>query len=103
MYDYRCIIRRVVDGDTIDVDIDLGFDVWHRERVRVYGIDTPEVRGPKKAEGLVSAERVRELLPEGSQRIIQIVFDRRGKFGRVLADFVLDDGQLLTAMLGYHK
>ena len=43
MYEYRCKIVRVVDGDTVDVDIDLGFGIWmHKERVRLYGIDTPE-------------------------------------------------------------
>ena len=45
MYEYRCIIDRVVDGDTVDVHIDLGFDVWLKnERIRVHGIDTPECR-----------------------------------------------------------
>ena len=45
MYEYRVNILRVVDGDTVDVDIDLGFGVWmHKERVRLYGIDTPESR-----------------------------------------------------------
>ena len=45
MYTYSCKILRIVDGDTVDVDIDLGFGVWmHRERVRMYGIDTPESR-----------------------------------------------------------
>ena len=45
MYEYNCTIRRVVDGDTVDVDIDLGFGIWvHNERVRLYGIDTPESR-----------------------------------------------------------
>ena len=45
MHEYRCTIRRVVDGDTVDVDIDLGFGIWVRnERVRLYGIDTPESR-----------------------------------------------------------
>ena len=92
-------MRRVVDGDTIDVDIDLGFDVWHKERIRLYGVDTPEVRGAEKAEGLISASRVEELLPKGSSVVIQTVYDRRGKFGRVLADFVLEDGQMLSSVL----
>jgi micrococcal nuclease len=43
MYEYRCKIVKIIDGDTVDVDIDLGFGVWlHKERVRLYGIDTPE-------------------------------------------------------------
>ena len=45
MYEYKCKIRKVVDGDTVDVDIDLGFGVWLRkQRVRLVGIDTPESR-----------------------------------------------------------
>ena len=41
MYEYNCKLRRVVDGDTIDVEVDLGFDVWVHERVRMFGINTP--------------------------------------------------------------
>ena len=45
MYEYNCKIRRVVDGDTVDVDIDLGFGiVYANQRIRLYGIDTPESR-----------------------------------------------------------
>ena len=66
MYEYRCILRRVVDGDTIDVDIDLGFKVWLRkERVRLYGINTPESRTRNLAEkklGLLAKARLKELL-----------------------------------------
>ena len=53
MYEYKCKILRVVDGDTVDVDIDLGFGVWmHKERVRMMGIDTPESRTRDKVEKL---------------------------------------------------
>ena len=45
MHEYKCTMLRVVDGDTVDVDIDLGFGVWMRkQRIRLYGIDTPESR-----------------------------------------------------------
>jgi micrococcal nuclease len=45
MYEYRCKIAKVIDGDTVDVDIDLGFGMWmHKERIRLHGIDTPESR-----------------------------------------------------------
>ena len=58
MYEYKCKILRVVDGDTVDIDIDLGFGVWlHKERVRMMGIDTPESRTrdeTEKAFGLAS-------------------------------------------------
>ena len=51
MYEYRCKVTRVVDGDTVDIDIDLGFGVWlHKERERIYGIDTPESRTRDKVE-----------------------------------------------------
>ena len=99
MYDYRCVVRRVVDGDTIDVNIDLGFDMWLHERIRLYGVNTPEIRGKQKAEGLISAARVRELLPENSKAVIQTFYDKRGKFGRVVADFVFEDGQTLSQIL----
>lgn len=99
MYEYKCKILRVVDGDTVDVDIDLGFGVWmHKERVRMMGIDTPESRTRDKVEkafGLASKERLKELLPIGSISVLKTEIDRsgedsRGKFGRVLGDFIVD-------------
>ena len=75
MYEYNAKILRIVDGDTIDVDIDLGFGVWiHKERVRLEGIDTPESRTKdleEKKFGLLSKEYVRGLLPVGS--IVKLV------------------------------
>ncbi len=50
MYEYACTVERVVDGDTIDVTLDLGFDILHKCRVRLYGIDTPESRTRDKDE-----------------------------------------------------
>jgi len=91
MYEYRCKILRIVDGDTVDVDIDLGFGVWmHRERVRLAGIDTPESRTRDKVEkkfGLAAKERVKGYMPIGSQQIIVTQKDKTGKFGRILGDF----------------
>ena len=100
MYEYKCKILRVVDGDTVDVDIDLGFGVWmHRERVRMMGIDTPESRTRDKVEkkfGLASKAKLKELLPIGSMQILKTEIDRsgedkKGKFGRILGDFIVDD------------
>jgi micrococcal nuclease len=100
MYEYKCKIFRVVDGDTVDVDIDLGFGVWmHKERVRMMGIDTPESRTRdlvEKAFGLASKERLKELLPVGSMSILKTEIDKsgedkKGKFGRILGDFFIDD------------
>ena len=60
-YVYRCVITRVVDGDTVDADIDLGFDMVYKERIRLMGIDTPESRTrnlKEKALGLASKARI---------------------------------------------
>ena len=111
MYEYHCKIIKVIDGDTVDVDIDLGFGVWlKKERVRVNGIDTPESRTRDKEEkkfGLISKNRVKQLLPVGSTQILKTESDRngedkKGKFGRILGDFVFNkpvDGGRLTDRL----
>lgn len=97
MYEYRCAVLKVVDGDTVDVDIDLGFGVWVRnERVRVMGIDTPESRTSDRVEklfGLASKKRVEELL--SGDVILKTQIDKngedaKGKFGRVLGDFIVE-------------
>jgi micrococcal nuclease len=85
MYIYNCSLLRVIDGDTIDVSIDLGFDVSIKQRIRLYGIDTPECRTrdlEEKALGLAAKQRLVELLPEAFK--IQTIFNKRGKYGRVL-------------------
>jgi micrococcal nuclease len=100
MYEYRCNVVKVVDGDTVDVDIDLGFGVWLKdERVRMMGIDTPESRTRDKVEkkcGLASKAKLKELLPIGSMQVLKTEIDRsgedkKGKFGRILGDFIVDD------------
>lgn len=94
MYEYRCKVLRVVDGDTVDVDIDLGFGVWmHKERVRIMGIDTPESRTKdlvEKSYGLQAKEFMKYLLPIGSSQIIKTQKDKTGKFGRILGDFIIE-------------
>ena len=107
MYEYKCKIRKVVDGDTVDIDIDLGFGVWlNDERVRIIGIDTPESRTSDKVEkifGLAAKERVKHLLGDGATLISKVKGDgneeMRGKFGRILGDFVTDSGRLVTEIL----
>lgn len=95
MYEYKCKILRIVDGDTVDVDIDLGFGIWrHRERVRLVGIDTPESRTRDLVEkkfGLAAKEFVRFMMPVGSAQIITTQKDKTGKFGRILGDFKIWD------------
>ena len=100
MYEYRTKLLRVVDGDTVDVDIELGFGiVLSDERVRIMGIDTPESRTSDKVEkvfGLAAKKRLKELL--GKQPILKTQIakdgeDMKGKFGRVLGDFNVYDAK----------
>lgn len=94
MYEYRARIVKIVDGDTVDVDIDLGFGIWLTdERVRIMGIDTPESRTSDKVEkvfGKAAKERLKSLLGPYATlktRVANDGEDMRGKFGRVLGDF----------------
>jgi micrococcal nuclease len=99
MYEYKARVIRVVDGDTVDVDIDLGFGIWlNNERVRIMGIDTPESRTRDKIEkqfGLAAKKRLKELLKTYCTLKTQVSSngeDMKGKFGRILGDFqVYDD------------
>ena len=108
MYEYRCKILRVVDGDTVDVDIDLGLGMWmHKERVRMMGIDTPESRTRDKVEkkfGLASKQFVKDMMPVGSKQVLKTQIDRsgedkKGKFGRILGDFLIDGKKLTETMI----
>lgn len=93
MFEYQCKVVKVVDGDTVDVDIDLGFDVVLRnQRIRLYGIDTPESRTRDKEEkkyGLYAKQWLKQAL--GKNAIIRTKKDGRGKFGRILGEFVIYD------------
>ena len=101
MYEYNCTIRRVVDGDTIDVDIDLGFDTWRcNERVRLYGVDTPECRtrdAEEKAAGLLAKKFVEDTLHVGTS--YKLSTREKGKFGRYLGVIMLSDKTSINAAL----
>ena len=104
MYQYRCQILRVVDGDTVDIDIDLGFGVWMRkQRVRLYGVDTPESRTrdlEEKKFGMMAKKYVKGYLPIGTDQILRTHKDGKGKFGRILGEFVVEEGMTtLNALL----
>lgn len=106
MYEYRATILRVVDGDTVDVDIDLGFGIWQRsERVRIMGIDTPESRTSDEEEkvfGKAAKKRLTELLQEHTILMTEVNKageDMKGKFGRILGDFKTDNGTKVTEVL----
>jgi len=100
MYEYKCKIVKVVDGDTVDVDLDLGFGVWLRdERVRIMGIDTPESRTSDKVEkifGQAAKDRLISLL--GSEATLDTMINKngenmKGKFGRILGNFRTINGE----------
>ena len=103
MYEYACEVKRVVDGDTIDVVLDLGFDIQYRSRVRLYGIDTPESRTrnlDEKARGKMAGTYLKEAVEKGEKVVIQTKLkDSRGKFGRVLGDVVVDGVNINKAMI----
>tara|TARA_B100001057_G_scaffold232637_1_gene232821 strand:+ start:534 stop:953 length:420 start_codon:yes stop_codon:yes gene_type:complete len=90
MYEYRCKVDRIIDGDTVDVDIDLGFGVWlHKERIRLYGIDTPESRTrdlEEKKYGLAAKKFLTGMLDDPAGIILKTHKDATGKFGRILGE-----------------
>ena len=102
MYEYKVYVKKIVDGDTVDVDIDLGFGViMANERVRIMGIDTPESRTRDKVEkvfGLAAKNRLKELLGKTAILVCK-EYDARGKFGRVLGDFTTNDGRMVTDVM----
>jgi|TARA_B110000503_G_scaffold82568_1_gene125966 micrococcal nuclease len=109
-YTYDVIVKKVVDGDTADVDIDLGFDVWLKDqRVRFMGIDTPESRTTDKVEkvfGNYAKNFVNSFIPVGSKQTLLTFKDGTGKFGRILGDFLVEhEGkqvQLCQLMIDQH-
>jgi micrococcal nuclease len=85
MYEYKAYVRKVYDGDTITVDIDLGFGVLLKnQKLRLLGINTPEVRGEQREEGLKVRDLVRERIAN-KWITIKTERDKRGKYGRWLA------------------
>lgn len=101
MYEYDCRIKRVVDGDTVDVDIDLGFGTWRcGERIRLYAVDTPECRtrdAKEKAAGLLAKKFVEDALHVGGSYKLQT--KEKGKFGRYLGVIILNDKTSINATL----
>jgi micrococcal nuclease len=95
MYEYRVKkLMNVIDGDTIDVDIDLGFDISLARRVRMAGIDTPESRTTDKAEkvlGLESKEYLKKMMKDAKTIVIKTQLpDSSEKYGRILGWVYID-------------
>lgn len=101
MFEYSAKVLEVIDGDTIDVSIDLGFNVLHTIRVRLYGINTPETRTKNKEEkqkGLKAKERLKELI-EGKIVTIKTQKDDTEKFGRYLGIVFLDNNNINQTLI----
>ncbi len=104
MYEYNALVVRVVDGDTVDVILDLGFDVRLKSRVRLYGIDAPESRTrdlEEKKYGLAAKEFLEKNLAVSSKCVVQTSYDGRGKFGRVLGTFLVHDVSLNQLLVDF--
>ncbi len=98
MYEYKVKITRVVDGDTVDAEVDLGFDTFIKDRIRLMGLDTPESRTRNKKEkalGLAAKAYLKELLRENKGDIIlRTSKEGKGKFGRILGKFKIYDAKV---------
>jgi len=91
---YGAKVEKVIDGDTVDLSIDLGFDIHHKIRVRLYGVDTPESRTVNKAEkeaGLKAKEFVKTWTNTHASVVIETIKDKSEKYGRVLANVYSDE------------
>ena len=95
MYEYKAIITKVYDGDTLTADVDLGFKMWAKKiKLRLIGIDTPEIRTKdlkEKALAIKARDRVRELC---LGKEVVITTRKKGKYGRWLASVYIEDGDL---------
>ena len=90
MYEYKAYVRKVYDGDTVTVDIDLGFGVvMQSQKLRLLRINAPEVRGKEREAGLKSRDALRSKIA-GKWVIIKTQRDKKGKYGRWLAEIMLD-------------
>tara|TARA_B100002019_G_scaffold235633_1_gene210028 strand:+ start:613 stop:1020 length:408 start_codon:yes stop_codon:yes gene_type:complete len=105
VFEYKCKLVRVVDGDTVDVDIDLGFGVWLRkQRIRLYGIDTPESRTSdpiEKVYGNAAKDFLVKWTGAGELRI-KTHKDAKGKFGRILGELWTFDTNINQTLVDNH-
>ena len=99
MYEYRAFVRRVYDGDTITVDIDLGFNIVAKnQKIRLLGINAPEIRGNSRKEGLKSRDFLREKI-SGKWIILKTQKDKKGKFGRWLGRIFFENVEINQTMI----
>ena len=95
LFHYRARIVDVYDGDTVTAEVDLGFRIQITEKFRLLGINTPEVRGEEREQGLVSRDALRDKIL-GKDLFIETKRDKKGKYGRYLATLHLPEGDVLV-------
>lgn len=100
LYFYSAEVKKVIDGDTLDIVIDLGFDTLRKSRVRLYGVNTPESRTSnieEKKLGLAAKEFTEQWVSNlGGKIKIQTILDKNEKYGRILAMVWDDNGNCLN-------
>ena len=94
MFEYYAKVLMIVDGDTIDVMVDLGMGCHRKERLRFSRIIAWETRGEHKEKGKLAKARVAELIPVGEKILVKTEKDKRGKYGRYIAEIYILDGDL---------
>ena len=96
MYEYKATIKRVIDGDSVVLDIDLGFYMFMNEtKIRLYGLDTPEMNSEDpllRLQAVLATRFLYDNLPVGSKVTIKTILDKREKYGRLLATIITQDG-----------
>jgi micrococcal nuclease len=96
MYEYKATVKRVIDGDSLVLDIDLGFYMFMNEtKIRLYGLDTPEMNSEDpllRLQAVLATRYLYDNLPVGSKVTIKTILDKREKYGRLLATIITQDG-----------
>tara|TARA_R100000008_G_C3585093_1_gene171623 strand:- start:2187 stop:2522 length:336 start_codon:yes stop_codon:yes gene_type:complete len=101
MYEYRALCVKIIDGDTIEAFIDLGFDLWTRKRIRLFGINTPEIRTKnleEKQKGIAAKGFLRLTLEKNNYEFI-LLSRGVGKYGRCLGEIFIDDTNVNQLLL----
>ena len=96
---YRAKLQKVIDGDTCDFLVDLGFSIWAIQRVRLLGIDAPETKGIEREKGIKTKDYVRVVLKDAKEIVIETVKDKKEKYGRYLATVYIDGKNLNKELL----
>lgn len=97
MYDYLAEVKRVIDGDTIEFSVDLGFHLYFREQMRLAHYAAPEVTGKERPLGIIAKQKLEELLPVGT--VVTLRSHKTEKYGRWLAEVTLENGTSLSEYL----